>query len=187
MLAETLPFTYKEYRALPETGPHFQLVDGDLIMTPAPTTRHQRISRNLEFLLHEYAVNSGVGEVFDAPTDVVLSDTDVVQPDLFLVLSPNADRISEHAVVGAPDLVIEILSPASEALDRDYKRKLYARHGVIEYWIVDPVADVIEVWSLQANPDRPSADAAFSGDSVVASPLLPAFRLTPAEIFPRSQ
>ena len=121
-----------------ETGSRYQIIEGDLAITPAPNTRHQRISRNLEFLLHQHVLARGLGEVFDASFDVILTETDVVQPDILFIRTVNRNRITKEGLRGAPDWVVEILSPATETMDRAVKRKLYARHGVEELWLVDP-------------------------------------------------
>ena len=178
-------FTYDEYKTLPETGPQYQLVEGDLIVTPAPNTRHQRISRNLEFLLHQYAKNTGVGEVFYAPFDVILSDTNVFQPDILFIRTKNRDRITKQGLRGVPDLVIEILSPATAEMDRGIKRKLYARYGVEELWLIDPQEDTIEIYNLLIDAQRP--DKCFKDEEAIHSGILPGFKAPLSEIFPEEK
>ena len=119
-------------------------------MVPAPTTAHQRVSRNLAHVLWTFIRDHELGEVFYAPCDVVLGqgdDRNVVQPDLVFVAKERADIIVLEEIRGAPDLVIEILSPGTEERDRSYKNTLYARSGVKEYWLVDPDAKTVELLS----------------------------------------
>jgi Uma2 family endonuclease len=143
-------FTYEDYRTLPESmAERYELLDGELVMVPSPTVGHQRASRNLETLLWGFVRERRLGEVLYAPCDVVLGegkDRQVVQPDLFFVSSQRRHIVMEGEIRGAPDLVVEILSPATAERDRGYKRTLYARHGVQEYWLVDPDARTIEVF-----------------------------------------
>lgn len=147
--AQPLHLTYEDYCALPVDGRRYQLIEGEICVGPAPTSRHQRISRNLEFILHAHVSARGLGEVFDAPIDVILERGTVVQPDLLFVAPARAAIITERGVEAAPDLVVEILSPSTEALDRGPKRQLYARHGVAHYWIVDPDARSLSEYVLQ--------------------------------------
>jgi Uma2 family endonuclease len=148
--AQPLRLSYEDYCAVPTDGRRYQLIEGELFVGPAPTSRHQRISRNLEFILHGHVSARGLGEVFDAPIDVILDRETVVQPDLLFVSSARAAIISERGVEAAPDLVVEILSPSTEALDRGPKRQLYARYGVVHYWIVDPEARSLTEYVLQS-------------------------------------
>ena len=117
-------------------------------MNPAPTIKHQRISRHLYSSLDAFARSKGLGEVWYAPCDVVLSRHDVAQPDLFFVSTARAHIVTERNVQGAPDLIVEILSASTADWDRGYKQHLYAIHGVREYWLVDPDAELVEVLVL---------------------------------------
>lgn len=142
-------FTYNDYRSLPEsmTG-RYELLDGDIVMVPAPTTVHQRVCRNLGFLLTQFTREHALGEVLFAPIDVVLgegSSQDVVEPDIVFIAGARANIVTEKEIVGPPDLVVEVVSPGTEDRDRGYKKALYARHGVAEYWIVDPQEEILEV------------------------------------------
>jgi len=145
-------FTYEDYKSLPESETkRYELLGGELMMVPSPSTYHQRISRKLEFVLQAFVEERGLGEVFHAPLDVVLGEGDereVVQPDIFFISKERREIIAEEEVRGAPDLVIEITSPATAERDRHYKKTLYARHGVMEYRIVDPEARTVEVFAL---------------------------------------
>jgi len=143
-----IKFTYKDYKSLPESETkRYELLKGELVMVPSPNEYHQRISRKLEFLLQDFVEKNKLGEVYYAPLDVHLGE-DVVQPDILFVSKARSKIITEEEILGAPDLVIEILSPATAERDRTYKRTLYARNGVQEYWIVDPEEKTIEVMTL---------------------------------------
>lgn len=143
--------TYHDYLKLPNDGKRYEILEGELLMTPAPETDHQRISRNLEFILHGYAVEHSLGEVLDAPVDVVLSMTTVVQPDIVFISQSRSHIVTKKNIVEAPDLVIEILSESSETTDRTTKKRIYERYGMKEYWIVDPVTQSVEQYVLSAN------------------------------------
>jgi len=144
---EKKKFTYQDYLKLPEET-RYELIEGELVMSPSPTTKHQRISRKLEFLLEKYVTENNLGEVFDAPCDVYLDEENVVQPDLFFISRERADIITEKNIQGAPDLVIEIISEATAYRDSFQKKRLYAKFGVKEYWIVAPDEKMIEVYTL---------------------------------------
>ena len=166
-------FTYEDYQHTPEDQ-RFELLDGELIMVPAPNLRHQRIGIRLGALLHAFVQEGGLGEVFPAPCDVVLSETDVVQPDLLFVSVERAHLLlGGDNVLGAPDLVVEILSPATAGRDRKLKRALYARHGVKEYWLVDPEARTVAVLGLGA--DDFDVVGTYGEGQTMASPTLSGF------------
>src|SRR5207247_11268640 len=105
----------------------YEIVDGDLFMVPAPTPYHQKISRKVERLLEDHVLAQGLGEIFDAPCDLLVSEIDIVQPDIFYISKGRLSIIKEKNIQGAPDLVVEILSPTTEERDRGLKQKLYAR------------------------------------------------------------
>ena len=143
-----IKFSYKDYKSLPESETkRYELMEGELVMVPSPSFEHQRLSRNLEFILHSFVQEKKLGTIVHAPLDVHLGD-DVVQPDILFVSKERASIITEEEIRGAPDLVVEILSPATAERDRTYKKTLYARHGVKEYWIVDPEEKTIKVMTL---------------------------------------
>ena len=177
-----LKFTYEDYRTTPEDK-RYELLDGDLLMTPAPNLKHQQVLLRLGSRLGPFIEERALGELFVAPCDVVLSDHDVVQPDLLFVSRERERLLSGgDAVRGAPDLVVEILSPATAGRDRGYKRALYARHGVAEYWLVDPADETIAVHRLQ---DGASAVAhAFGRGQTLRSPPLAGFALDLRDVFP---
>ncbi|HHM04808.1 MAG TPA: Uma2 family endonuclease [Gammaproteobacteria bacterium] len=178
-------FTYEDYRSLCDAADQrYELMDGEIVMVPAPTTRHQRVSRELEYLILNHVKKHDLGEVFDAPVDVVLGkgkDRQVVQPDIVFVAKERAGIVAEAAIEGAPDLVVEILSPSTEEWDRRYKKAVYARYGVREYWLVAPDTETIEVYVLEQDALMPSG--VFAEHEPVVSRLWPDLALDPKEIF----
>jgi len=140
--------TYSDYAALPDDGRRYELHWGELSVTPAPGVRHQRVILPLGSRLYEHVRAQGLGEVLVAPTDCVLSNVSVVQPDILFVATDRKAIISERGIEGAPTLVVEVLSPSTARLDRDRKMKLYAEHGVPYYWIVDPETRSVEAYTL---------------------------------------
>ena len=146
-------FTYQDYLHIPEDK-RYELMDGEFFVVPSPNEPHQRISAELEYVLQSYVKKQKTGFVYYAPFDVVLSDEDVVQPDIIYVSKERRDIITRNNIQGAPDLVVEILSPKIGYRDREIKRKLYGKYGVKEYWIVDPVKQTVEVLSLDVDGYR---------------------------------
>ena len=155
------PTTWEDVLRMPDDGNRYEFVGGRLYMTPAPVTRHQRISKRMWAALVRVLENPGRGEVFHAPYLVEFPGTgDRVQPDLLFVSDERREIIGEKQVTGAPDLVVEILSPSTAHRDRGIKLDLYARRGVRQYWIVDPVEDAVDVWRFGDEPGHER----FSGE-----------------------
>jgi Uma2 family endonuclease len=165
------PLTVEHYRMLPETGPRYQLVNGDLYMSPAPNRYHQVISRNLEFILMQYLEEQPLGELYHAPFDVYLSDVDVFQPDIIIVLNSNRGILTAAGAEGAPDFVVESLSPKTRKLDLEQKRRVYAREGVTELWIIDPEPQTVTVYRFTKDTEHPVAVKQAS--ETLGLPLLP--------------
>lgn len=175
------PFTVADYMSLPEHGPRYQLVDGELYMAPAPSRRHQFISGEIEYALRKYLEQNPVGVIYDAPFDVQLSDTTVVQPDISYFSKKRLARLTEHGAEGAPDLVVEILSPKTAVLDLGVKREIYARTGVVELWIIDPAADEVKIYRLREDVQLPATTLGAGG--TLSTPLLPGFSIDLARVF----
>jgi len=154
--------TYADYVAIPEDGHRYELRDGALSVTPAPGTRHQAVLRDLLVVLNEHVKGGGLGVVLPAPVDCILGDTTVLQPDLVFVDASRRALVSERGIEGAPTLVVEILSPSTAAADRTVKARLYARHGVPWYWIVDPELRAIEALALRGDTYEPAGRLAGS-------------------------
>jgi Uma2 family endonuclease len=141
--------TYADYRLFPADGRRHEIIDGDHYVNPAPGTYHQLVSGRLYVQLSNAIASPGLGEVYPTPIDVQLSEHDVVQPDLVVVLEARRTIVTPTKIKGAPDLVVEILSPSTAETDRTQKLHLYERAGVPEYWIVDPEEHVVEQYVLR--------------------------------------
>lgn len=175
--------TVEDYKLMPETGPRYQLVEGDLLMSPAPNRYHQDISRNLEFELLLYLREHPVGVLYDAPFDVYLDDINVYQPDIAVILNANRGILTDAGAEGAPDLIVEILSPKTRRIDLDPKKKVYARCGVKELWIIDPEPRRVEVFELSTSADKPAR--VWGADATMSTPLLPGLAVSAAKVFAR--
>ena len=175
-----LRFTYGDYLALPQNGPRYQLVDGDLIVSPSPTSRHQRILARLFRILANHIAARRLGEIFCAPLDVQWSEHDATQPDLLFVAEGRRGRVGRRGVTGPPDLAVEILSEDRE-MYLDVKRKLYARHGLPEYWVVDPEAGVLFLYRLQEDPAAPFRT--FGSADRLESPSFPGLTVDLRDVF----
>jgi Uma2 family endonuclease len=141
-------WTYEEYYKL-EDDQRYEIIDGQLLMAPAPDTWHQDWLGDLYSLLRSFVKTNKLGRLFFAPVDVVLDEENTVQPDLVFVSAPNASIIQTRAIFGTPDLLVEVVSPSSGRRDRSQKMKLYARFGVKEYWIGDAGKRSLEIFTLR--------------------------------------
>lgn len=141
--------TYEDYARLPADLNRHEIIDGRHYVSPSPNIYHQKVSGRLFHLLYQEIELAGKGAVFHAPTDVELSRHDIVVPDLIVVLAQHEELIKRRSIQGAPDLVVEILSPSTRSVDRREKRAAYERARVTEYWIVDPDAHAIEQHVLE--------------------------------------
>ena len=149
-MTQAPPRTMMEvFKSLPE-GTLCQIVNNKLIMSPAPNSAHQRVSRTIAFQLHQFVEGKGLGEVFYAPFDVYFDEENVYQPDVFFIA---ADRIAivKDNVYGTPDLIVEVLSPGSEKMDKIEKKEVYERCGVKEYWIVHPLTKKVIGYKLSGS------------------------------------
>jgi Uma2 family endonuclease len=141
-------YTYKDYVNTPDDK-RYELIEGELLMTPSPTTKHQRVLREIEFILKKFVSENNLGEIFFAPYDVYLDGENVIQPDIMFISKERLNIIGEKNIQGAPCLTIEIISESSAYRDMVQKKKLYAKFGVKEYWIVIPEEELIEIYSLE--------------------------------------
>jgi Uma2 family endonuclease len=181
--AEPIRYTYEEYLAFPDDGRRHELIDGEHFVTPAPLRRHQQLSMRLGFALESWCREHAIGEVYAAPLDVILSDVDVVEPDLLFVSHERAEILGKW-IHGAPDLVIEILSPSTRRVDEITKRQLYERVGVREYWVVDGEIEVVKIYRRQEGGSFPRvAELSREEGQSLTTPLLPGFSLPLAELF----
>lgn len=157
---------YSDLLVAPDTGQRYELVRGDLLVTPSPSPVHQRISKRLYAALVDYFEARSIGEVFYAPIDVILTHQDVFVPDLLVVSDPN--HISKRGIEGPPLLVVEVLSPSTRKQDRGLKAQRYAELGVAHYWIVDPEQRRLECHRLIEGGFRRLVDA--EGDTTLTHP-----------------
>lgn len=167
--------TYADYELLPNDGLRHEIIDGEHYVTASPVTRHQRISRELFLAIQSYLDAHPLGEVLYAPFDVVMSFHDVVVPDLVYISKSRAHLITAKNLQGAPDLVIEILSPSTRPRDERLKRDLYERAGVEEYWLVDPDSEVVTIYRRGGAAFLPPLH--FNKSDVVTTPLFSGFAL----------
>ena len=180
MLNAETKLTYAEYLKTSDDE-RYELLNGELVMPPAPLLHHQYVQIKLSTRLDAFVEERNMGVVYPSPTDVVLSDTDVVQPDILFVSNERSRILTRENVRGAPDLVVEILSPAIAERDRTIKLDLYAQHGVKEYWMVDPDARTITV--LLRGETRFGVAGTYGEGQILRSPTLAAFTVAPEEIF----
>lgn len=179
MVERARPFTYQDYLALDDDQRH-EVVGGVLHVSPAPRTRHQYAQALVLSDLSVFVRARRLGLVFGAPTDVVLSERDVVQPDVLFVAQARRSIVTERAVEGAPDLVVEVLSPSTERLDRRGKLAAYAAAGVSEHWLVDAEALTVEV---RRGAGLPLVETVRAGARLTTT-LLPGFALAVDDLVP---
>jgi len=176
--------TYDDFVLFPDDGKRHELIDGEHYVTPSPNTRHQRISGHLYLLIANWLEEHPIGQVFYAPFDVVMSDIDVVEPDLLYMSNERAAAIlTPQHVRGAPDLVIEIGSEGTRKRDETIKRHLYERAGVREYWFVDPELDVVRVYGGEAEQYLRPVELSREAGDVLTTALLPGLTLPLARVF----
>jgi Uma2 family endonuclease len=174
-------WTFDEVAAeLPETNLPTELWDGELVMSPAPSFFHQTIVARFYKLLDAWVAPRGLGQTGFAPLDMILTERQVVQPDVFFVSKERLAILTDR-LRGAPDLVVEVLSPGTRRRDRLDKRDLYEQHGVREYWLIDPDAQTVEVLFLERGeyllvgrwqPDGQAASRLLKGFEVPVGDLL---------------
>jgi Uma2 family endonuclease len=176
--------TYDDFVLFPDDGKRHELIDGEHYVTPSPNTKHQRVAGSLHLLIGAWLEDHRIGQIFFAPYDVVFSEFDVVEPDLLFLSNERAAQVITplHAK-GVPELVIEIASKGTRKRDETIKRRLYERSGVSEYWVVDPVIDVIRLYRREGDGfGRPLELSRKAGD-VLTTPILPELELPLTRIF----
>jgi Uma2 family endonuclease len=174
--------TYDDYLTFPDNdGIRKEIIEGELFMSPAPSIKHQSILRNLFRILDKFIVEKNLGEAFFAPCDVILSDINVIQPDILFISRQNYEIITALNIQGTPDLLIEIISPSTIENDRIFKKLVYEKFGVKEYWLVDPEQETIEGWTLKQGRFQLFQKA--HKNEVFASKLIQGLELDLAPIF----
>ncbi len=167
--------TYEDYCLLPNDGKRYEIIEGELFVTPSPVTAHQRIVTRLASYLLTYVEEHDLGMVFVAPFDVVFSRFDVVEPDILFISKAHLSVLTEKNIQGAPDLVVEVLSETTKEIDRTTKLKLYARFGVKEYWMVEPKTCGFEIY--RRGKKGLEFAASLASHQTLTSPLFPGLTL----------
>jgi Uma2 family endonuclease len=181
MIAALRPLTYDDLLEMPDDGQRYEIIDGELIVTPAPAIKHQRVLRALIRLLGAFAYKAGGGELILPPFDLVLGHYNIVKPDLlFLASSQRRIPTDNNRFEGPPDLLVEVSSPISLRFELVRKSALYARCGVPEYWIADPDRRRLVFNILK---DREYVPADQDDDGWLRSRVFPGLRVNPAEVF----
>ena len=173
-------YTYADYLETPEDV-RYELINGELIVAAAPTVGHQRVGMRFSNRMGPFIEANDLGELFAAPTDVHLSDTNVLEPDLLFISAARAHIIGETNIQGAPDLVIEIASTSTEERDRTVKQDLYALFGVLEYWRAYPLTQTVEI--LRLKNGRFVSIGVYGLTDTLTTPLLPGLAIDLTEIF----
>lgn len=176
---KTKDWTVEDYLLLGEIKTPCQLINGELIMSPAPKPNHQKVSRRLFKLIDK--ATAGKGELFYAPIDLYIDNKNVFQPDLVYLSSKHTSSLTERGIEGLVDLVVEIISPSNSYTDRNQKKKKYLEFGVTEYWIVDPANQTIEIYTPAAGQDIPVLY--LSGNGRVQSNAIPSLSFELKELF----
>jgi len=175
------PQSVAEYLAMPENAPFFQFIDGEVVEMPSPALLHQKVIRRLINKMSVIIDSQRLGELYPAPVDVYFSDVDYFQPDIVFVSNERSHILAEKNIQGAPDLVVEVLSPSTGYYDLSHKKAIYEQEGVREYWLVYPDEFRVEVLQNSDNGFVVLNQARKTG--VVRSAVLEGFALEIAEIF----
>lgn len=174
-------WTYQDYLKLPEDGRRYEILNGVLLLMPAPKDSHQNAVLEIATHLRTYVKLAGLGKVRTAPLDVKLGPRNVFQPDVLVVLNEHLERLTEDGVMGAPDLTVEVLSPSTALEDRVDKHREYALAGVAEYWIVNPERRSTEVFVLEGKEFL--SLGIFSGKDILPSRVVPQFPISVEQFF----
>jgi Uma2 family endonuclease len=173
--------TYEDYACLPADGKRHEVLEGELIMNPAPNLSHQGVSRNLEFILLQHIKEKESGFLYYAPVDVILDDHTIVQPDLVFIAKERSSILGSRGVEGPPDLVIEIHSSSTMRTDRVSKFQIYARFGIEWYWMLDPQARVMEEYAR--SPEGYIKVSEHGGKSLFKPALFPGLSIDLGQVW----
>jgi Uma2 family endonuclease len=174
-------WTYEEYAALTADGECYEIVQGVLVMSPSLEFVHQRFVTRLTMYLGQTVILNRLGEVITSPFDVVLAPQEVYQPDIVVVLNEHLERVQRQCVMGAPDLVVEVISPSSKLYDRVNKHMAYEKAGIPEYWLVNPHTQTVELFVLESGKYR--SQGAFEGEQTLPSRIVPEMTTPVARFF----
>ena len=180
MVAATRRATFADLDAMPNDGRRYELIDGEIFVSAAPSWIHQQVVGNLHLLLRAWVDPRSLGQIALAPVDILLSDSSAVQPDLVYASTPNLTKIRSGRYHGAPDLAVEVLSPTNREYDTVTKLFRYAQSGVREYWLIDPTYRTAQILSLI---DGIYAPQKANEQGHYASIVLPGLMIDPEAIF----
>jgi Uma2 family endonuclease len=179
-----LKLTYDDFVQFPDDRKRHEIIDGEHYVTPSPRPRHQVILGNLHLVIASWLEANPIGRLYLSPLDVVMSNVDVVEPDLLYLSNERALAVlTDINVRGVPELLVEITSPGTRKRDDGIKRRLYERAGVTEYWIVDPEVDRLRVYRRDGDTFGRAIELSREHGDVLTSPLLPGLELPLARIF----
>ena len=179
------PLTYEDYLEFPDDGRRYEIIEGDLHVSPAPNRGHQRVLWTLANLIGNYAERLGLGEMYFAPIDLNPDPENVVQPDLIFISKERLGIFAEDGsrLTAAPDLAVEVLSPSSRKRDLKAKKTLYERIGVAEYWVVDYEMEEVHVFT-RSPTGAFSPPRVLTGDAILSTPLLPSLEIPLPKLWP---
>jgi Uma2 family endonuclease len=177
--------TYQDLLELPDDGKRHEILDGAHFVLETPYLRHQRVSGRLMMRIYGLQESSGLGETLIGPFNVVLSEHDVALPDILFVSEGRKGIVTEENIQGAPDLMIEIVSPDTRTRDFGLKRDRYERFGVEEYWVADPDGDTVSVFRREGNRFADPLVLSASADDRLTTPLLPGLEIRLGDVFAR--
>ena len=173
--------SFAELQQWPDDGLRYELYDGEVVVVPAPINRHQRVVMHVAYLLLDYERATG-GLAFSAPNDIVFSEYNVLQPDVLFFRHERRHLVDMMAHTRVPpDLAVEVLSPSTEARDRGRKMEIFSRFGVAEYWIIDPIANTLELYVHDGHALVLAAE--YREGHEITSPTLPGLRFAAARVF----
>jgi Uma2 family endonuclease len=177
--------TYADFLLFPDDGKRHELIDGVHYVTPSPNLGHQELLGRLHLAIGNFlSTRRHLGRVFLSPLDVVMSDYDIVEPDLLFVGGDQQSILTKANVQGAPALVVEILSPGTRRRDEGIKKRLFDQKGVREYWLVDPKNACVSICRRASDGSFPLASTlSAAADEQLDTPLLPGFALSVSELF----
>jgi Uma2 family endonuclease len=181
MTTVSVKYTYQDLLTTPDDRNRYEIFEGELVVTPSPNEAHQTAVVNLLLVLASYVKQHQLGKILSAPFDVYFDEETVVEPDLLFVSSSRLSIIEKQNIRGAPDLIVEVLSPKTEDRDRGFKFRRYAQEGVKEYWLVDPEKQFVEVYKLGARGFE--LVGKFSGSQNVQSKIFPGLKFPASDIW----
>lgn len=180
-IPQEVRFNYQDLLQIPDDGRRYEVVEGDLFVSPSPRGKHQLIVSRLVRFLEDHVSTRRLGRVYAAPADVKFSEESVVEPDIVYVSKEKSRNVYETFIDVVPDLIVEVLSEGTRQRDFGEKMKLYARHGVSHYWIADPEAR--RMWVYELASGKYSTGRELDSEATFEPPLFPGLALRLAEVF----